>query len=137
MTSKTTAVRPYMLQWLNASDSDGSGRLVTLTFRAKENAAVGNYRIALKAMEAYNENYETVFMVSTGGNITLKRVVVGDLNGDGVINGKDGILCAQALAGWDVTYYEFAADVTGDGTFNGKDGILLSQYLAGWDVVLG
>ena len=137
MTSKTTAVRPYMLQWLNASDSDGSGRLVTLTFRAKENAAVGNYRISLKAMEAYNENYETVFMVSTGGNITLKRVVVGDLNGDGVINGKDGILCAQALAGWDVTYYEFAADVTGDGTFNGKDGILLSQYLAGWDVVLG
>ena len=71
------------------------------------------------------------------GTVKVQNVMIGDLNGDEVINGKDGILCSQALAGWDVVYSEFAADVNGDGKFNGKDGILLSQYLAGWDVVLG
>lgn len=62
--------------------------------------------------------------------------MVGDVNGDGKVNGKDGILLAQYLAEWDVTINMDAADVNGDGKVNGKDGVLLAQYLAEWDVEL-
>ena len=61
----------------------------------------------------------------------------GDVNGDGKVNGKDGVLLAQYLAEWDVTINVDAADVNGDGKVNGKDGVLLAQYLAEWDVALG
>lgn len=59
------------------------------------------------------------------------------MNGDGKVNGKDGVLFAQHLAEWGVTINMDAADVNGDGKVNGKDGVLLAQYLAEWDVTLG
>lgn len=62
---------------------------------------------------------------------------LGDINGDGKINGKDGVLLAQYLAEWNVTIDMDAADVNGDGKVNGKDGVLLAQYLAEWNVTLG
>ena len=136
-TSKTTDTKPYILQWMGAENSTESGNIAELTFKVKENAAVGNYTISINALEAYNEQYEDVEIETHDGIIAVSNVLAGDFNGDDVINGKDGILCSQILAGWDVEYEELAADLNGDGVFNGKDGILLSQYLAGWDVVLG
>ena len=57
----------------------------------------------------------------------------GDINGDGIVNGKDSILLLQYLAGWDVSFNSENADINGDGTVNGKDSMLLLQYLAGWE----
>lgn len=71
----------------------------------------------------------TVFSMTAG--------MLGDVNGDGEINGKDTILLSQHLAGWDVTIDLRTADVNHDGKVDGKDQILLSQHLAGWDVTLG
>ena len=136
-TSKTIATKPYVLQWMGANNSDSDGDLVTLKFRAKENAVAGDYAISINVAEAYNDLFEDINIAVENGNVNITDIIVGDYNGDGEINGKDGILCSQALAGWDVIYVETAADVNGDGVFNGKDGILLSQYLAGWDVILG
>ena len=136
-TSKTIDTKPYVLQWMGADDSTGSGEIAVLIFRVKDNAEDGDYTVSLNVSEAYNADFEDVAIAVQDGTITVQSVIIGDFNGDGKINGKDGILCSQALAGWDVEYFELAADVNGDGKFNGKDGILLSQYLAGWDVVLG
>ena len=66
-----------------------------------------------------------------------KAFVSGDVNGDGVINGRDSGLLLQYLAEWDVEIVEEAADTNGDGVVNGRDSGLLLQYLADWDVVLG
>ena len=136
-TSRTLETKPYVLQWMGADDSTESGELAVLTFKVKDDAEAGDYTVSLNVVEAYNADYEDVAIAAQSGTITVQTVLIGDFNGDGKINGKDGILCSQALAGWDVEYSELAADVNGDGKFNGKDGILLSQYLAGWDVVLG
>lgn len=136
-TSKTTDVKPYIMQWMGADNSTGDGDILTLTFNVKDDVVLNDYTIAISVVEAYNEDYEDVEIGVENGIIKVQNVLIGDFNGDGKINGKDGILCSQALAGWDVEYFELAADVNGDGKFNGKDGILLSQYLAGWDVVLG
>ncbi|MBQ9558074.1 MAG: peptidoglycan DD-metalloendopeptidase family protein [Clostridia bacterium] len=135
--SKALDVKPYIMQWMSADNSSGDGKIVTLTFNVKDDAAVGDYTIRLRVAEAFNAAFDDVAFNVENGMIQIMDVLIGDFNNDGVINGKDGILCSQALAGWDVVYAELAADVNGDGTFNGKDGILLSQYLAGWDVVLG
>lgn len=136
-TSKTTDINPYVIQWMGADDSDGNGTIVNLTFCVKDNAAEGNYTITLTAEEAYNSAYEDVTFTVTNGTVTVRNVIIGDVNGDEIVNGKDGILLAQYLAGWNVTIVDLAADCNGDGNINGKDGILLAQYLAGWDVTLG
>ena len=65
------------------------------------------------------------------------ELMLGDVNGDGEINGKDSILLAQYMAEWDVEIVLANADVNGDGEVNGKDSILMAQYMAEWDVTFG
>ena len=64
------------------------------------------------------------------------RVFYGDVLIDGEINGKDGVLLSQYLAGWTSANLEDAslkaADVYHDKVVDGKDAVLLAQYLAGW-----
>ncbi|URZ15512.1 dockerin type I domain-containing protein [Clostridium felsineum] len=58
-------------------------------------------------------------------------VMLGDVNGDGVINGRDIMVLTQYIAGKDVTIDQKAADVNGDGAINGRDLMLIRQYIAG------
>lgn len=59
-------------------------------------------------------------------------VVKGDLNDDGVINGKDIVLIRRYDAGLEIDYINLeAADINGDGVVNGRDVIKLRQYDAG------
>lgn len=85
-------------------------------------------------------------IVSTPGGIilnvtepTTENELLGDVNDDGVINGKDANRLLQYLAGQpDKTINEANSDVNGDGVINGKDANRLLRYLAGIDgVVLG
>ncbi len=61
-------------------------------------------------------------------------VLLGDVNCDGVVNGKDTVILAQFVNGWDVDVLDVAADIDGNGIINGKDQTLLVRYLNGWDV---
>lgn len=60
--------------------------------------------------------------------------LLGDVDGDGVVNSVDLIKVSRRLANW--TGYEDVknanADVDGDGTFTLKDGIILARHWAGW-----
>ena len=60
--------------------------------------------------------------------------LAGDINGDGIVNGKDLTRLRKYLAGQDVQVNEDALDVNGDGVVNGKDLTRLLKYLAGQDV---
>lgn len=72
--------------------------------------------------------------IGTGGGQT--EVLIGDVNGDGVVNGADSGLLARYTAGW--KGYESkiknmaAADINRDGNVNGADAGLLSRYTASW-----
>ena len=62
--------------------------------------------------------------------------MIGDLNGDGVVNAKDRALLNRYVAKWDgYTTLENpdAADINGDGSINAKDRVLLNRYVAKWD----
>lgn len=62
------------------------------------------------------------------------EVVLGDVNGDGIINIKDSALLRRYVAGWNVEQNVVAADVDGDGIINIKDSALIRRYVAGWSV---
>ncbi len=58
-------------------------------------------------------------------------VMIGDVNGDSVVNMKDVLNLRKSLAGIDVDVDEVAADVNSDGAVNMKDVLVLRKYLAG------
>ena len=61
---------------------------------------------------------------------------IGDVDGDGSINGKDANVLKRYIAGALVLDDQRAADINEDGVINGTDSNLLMQYLAG-DYVIG
>lgn len=68
-----------------------------------------------------------------------KKVLMGDILADGVVNSKDAVKLAQYLAKWDIfltANEQKAADVVADGTINSKDAVKLAQYLAKWNITL-
>lgn len=76
-TSKTTAVKPYVLQWMGASDSTENGAIATVTFRIAEGAVAGDKPVTVTVEECYNESFDAVdFSVSNG------RVTVNTSSGD-------------------------------------------------------
>ncbi len=61
---------------------------------------------------------------------------IGDVNGDGVVNGKDSALLMRFTSGWEGYESKInkdAADINGDGTINGKDSAILMRYTSGWE----
>ena len=136
-TSQTIDVNPYVLQWMNAGNATGDGCFVMLTFKVLDDAAEGDVSIRVTYDEAYNETLDDVTFTFTNPTVTIRDYTPGDINDDGVVNGKDGIILSQYLAEWGTEINLDAADVNGDGVVNGKDSIILSQYLAAWDVELG
>ena len=65
-----------------------------------------------------------------------EKTLTGDLNLDGKVDLKDGLLMKQYLAQWPVKIYLPNADLNGDKLVDLKDGILMQQYLAKWPVTL-
>ena len=69
---------------------------------------------------------------SAGKNCALR---MGDIDGDGAINGKDSYYLACVLAGSialeEGTAAYFAADIDGDGDINGKDAFSLKCIVSG------
>ena len=68
-----------------------------------------------------------------------KKVLIGDVNGDGKVNGADAGILSRYTSDWK-SYNEMikdmkAADINGDGKVNGADAGLLSRYTSGWESV--
>lgn len=62
--------------------------------------------------------------------------IPGDVNEDGVVDGRDSLRLLKYLAGLDVSVNTSNSDVTGDGVIDGRDSLRLLKYLANWDVKL-
>jgi len=64
--------------------------------------------------------------------------MIGDVNGDGIVNSLDGLILMRYLNGWNVKVaVPEAMDVNCDGNVNSLDGLILMRYLNGWNVTLG
>lgn len=115
------------------------GTLLTLIFIISEDAAANevlDVTINYRSGDIYNGNLEDVEFEIVNGSITIIDYIPGDVNGDGVVNGKDVTLIRRYNAGHEVSINEAAADVNDDGVINGKDATLIRRYNAGYDIEL-
>lgn len=107
--------------------------VIVLTVKAKEDIVEEKSEQTVTA-EVYSQTDKEN---PTSGDCTVKvqNILIGDVDGNGEIKGKDSMILSRHLAGWD-DYTTLdnpdAADIDGNGVINGKDSMILSRYLAGW-----
>jgi len=122
--------------WVSADDSSAVGKLMTLSFRIKDDSAEGAVTVGVSSIKTNNVDDELLSFDWESGTVTVKHRIPGDLTGDGEVDGRDLTRLARFLAAYKVPMEEWNADVTGDGAVNLKDLTRLCRFLADYDVVL-
>ncbi len=140
MHSNDLTMMPYRLNWANDTASENitaNGDIVVLTFEVLENAPIGKTKIEVSYRSEYDNildvEFNPVYFEVNAGEIDISNVLIGDVDGNGVITQKDRMVLARYIAGW--TGYsidELAADVDGNGVITQKDRMILARYIAGW-----
>lgn len=135
---------PYYLNWVNdtaTTNFTANGDIVILTFEVLENAALGKTAVTVSYTpdnyEIYDKDGTEVNFAVESGYVDISDILIGDVNGDGVVNGKDRLLLTRWLANWPEAIAEgineTAADVNCDGKVNGLDRLILTRHLARWE----
>lgn len=127
---------PCYLNWDSLDQvATEDGVIATLTFDVASEVEPGtvlpvacSYAIG----DIYDTNLQDLSFEVVDGGVTIINYIPGDVNDDGVVNGKDVTLVRRWNAGFDVTINTQAADCNGDGIINGKDVTLLRRYNAGY-----
>lgn len=118
----------------------GNGILATLEFTVNEDASVDSFSeitLSYHTGDIINVEFQDIYVVIVPGGIQITDYIIGDVNGDGIVNKKDSLLLRMYLADNSIVIDMQAADVYADGVVNKKDSLYLKQFLAGWDVELG
>ena len=145
--AQTLDVYPYNIGWNSILDTEYNGDLVTLTFEVPEDTQPGEYFVDVNFYRGRDGNYIDGISVNydedemplglryENGSVNVYDYIPGDINGDEVVDNKDGTAMLRYLAGWDLDEIVVdALDTDGDGTVTNKDGTRLLRYLAGWEV---
>ena len=139
---------PYTLVWCNDTATENymiEGTVATLTFTVNEGAEEASYPIKLsysyKSYDIYDKDINRIEFATVDGAINVVKgeeppapdVILGDVNGDGTINGKDINDLKRAVAGNFVLAGNsfIAGNVYVDDKINGMDVNNLARYLAG------
>ncbi|MCL1844151.1 MAG: leucine-rich repeat protein [Defluviitaleaceae bacterium] len=117
-------------------DFTNNGRFFSLTFLVDEDAAYGILPITVELVTAAglpdpprNVNHVPLYFSVINGSVQVMSYVLGDANGDGVVNAADITLIARYAVGHNVEQPDMrAADVVCDGIINLADATRLAQY---------
>ena len=134
---------PYYLNWVNDTATENfteNGNIVILTFEVLEEASLGKTQISVSYdyddFDIYDVNGEKVAFATQNGTVDVADVLLGDVNGDGIVNNYDRLLLTRWLAKWpealEKGIIEAAADVNCDGKVNNLDRLILTRHLAHW-----
>jgi len=131
---------PFNVIWVDSIHPDNmvDGVVALLTFRVKEDAALGDTTISVtyEPKDVFNSAYENIPFETEDGTIQLFEAVAGDADCDGELSVKDMAVMMQHLNGWDVEVDNTVLDVNRDNKVNNRDYVLIQRYLNGWDVTL-
>ena len=123
---------PVRLIWDGADADTSNGEIVVLTFKAKEDLEVGNYKITVDVAMALDDDINVVEVLDTEGTISVRSFALGDANDDGEVDLKDVIVIRRYLVGgYDIEVNEAALDTNSDGIVDLKDVITLRRYIVG------
>ena len=104
---------------------DGTFLVLTMKSASKEET-----ELTFTVSECYNAQERAVSVKGTSVQVK-KGSIIGDVNGDGTVDGRDLLRLARYLAGAGVEIDRSAADVNGDGAVDGRDVLRLAKKLAG------
>ena len=62
----------------------------------------------------------------------VPKILLGDVDGDGIITIRDCVLIARYYSNWNVDIITEAADVDGDGIITLRDAIEAARIYSGW-----
>lgn len=127
---------PFKLVWDGQDGDKTNGEIAILTFKVADNQEDGNIlpiSITYNIGDIYDGNMDDINGVQiVNGNVTIKNYILGDVNDDGVVNGKDITYLRKCIAGgYGLTADAKPADVNKDGVVNGKDITYLRKCIAG------
>lgn len=127
---------PYILRWadsLATQNNMANGNFVKLTFKIKDDAKAGDYSISVSHIESRTANGEKVEFADCSAVITVVNYILGDVDGNGVVDDWDAIVLNRYLAGWKTEANLAASDMDGNGEIDDWDAIALERKLAGWN----
>ena len=122
------------LLWDGVAGDSSNGNILILTFDVKDTAEKGVYNISLNYTpgDIYDNDFNDVDVKIINGTVTVIDYMLGDVNGDNVINAKDITLLRRYISGdYGVTVENNVADVNRDKAINAKDITLLRRYISG------
>ena len=67
---------------------------------------------------------------------SIETGILGDLNGDSLVDNKDVILLYRHIAGWEQDINDKMLDLNGDGYVNNSDASHLMNYVSGWQDIM-
>ncbi len=121
---------PITVVWNNVKKVTGDGELFYIALKAKSTSVLSDYSIKLEYENITDGTYDIIPGI-INGTITVVDFLPGDVNQDGRIDARDGILLSQNLAGWKRAHFteaqKKAADLFKDGNINIKDSVSFIQ----------
>lgn len=127
---------PSSFLWDSESGQiNDDGTMLTLSFAVAEDATPNdnlNVNVSYYPGDIYNENMDSVNLQTVNGCVTVIDYKPGDVNDDGLVNGKDVTLIRRYIVGgYNLEINESAAEVNEDGRINGKDVTVIRRYIVG------
>lgn len=111
------------------------GVILTLTFEVSSDTNENedlNVNLSYQYGDIYDSDLNSLEFETQSNYVTIIDYIPGDVNGDGIVNGKDVTLVRRFIAGgYDTEIKEAAADVNDDGVINGKDVTLIRRFITG------
>ncbi len=113
-----------------------NGQIGTATLRVKDTATDGIYTLSTSVIEAYDFEERPTVASSAADKVQIINRTPGDVNDDGVVDGRDLLRLAKYVGGYSVTINADNATVNGDSSVDGRDLLRLAKYVGGYSVTL-
>ena len=114
-----------------SANKDSNGKILTLTFRVKDDAQPGDYVIdfATAVRQKVASGGETAIeLIVIPGVVTVSNVARGDVNGDDYVDSDDAIYLLRHTLMNDRYPINQDGDMNGDGFVDSDDAIYLLRY---------
>ena len=143
-----TASWDYALITVTFDAYGGEGSFVDLTllsgamfvfpvceFLAPEGKTFAGWQYGeMTAQPGTHTTFDTDMTVKAIWTDLSDTILVGDVNGDGTVDGGDEMLLSRYVGAWDGIELELAAaDLDRDGKVDIRDAMILSRYIAAWE----
>ncbi len=128
------------LYWQNGTLTENvtkTGKLATLKFKIKDDAAVGKTKIRFLCdggkYEAIDAKGDVVIVTANDATVEVVDFYYGDIDGNDKIDVSDVLRLRRYFAKWNgYTINPKAADLDSDGQTTLRDVTILERYIAGW-----